>query len=316
MKNPAMKIISKSGDPNVAEVYVAEFRGRKKLLAEFVDARDPTLPRESKWVIIISTQFGCPAGCFMCDAGGSYFGDLTADEMFLQIDHIISSQKNTDPKKVSKLKIQFARMGEPALNDAVIHALEKLPSHLNAPGLIPCIATIAPSSAKKWFEKLIGLRHTLYKGRDFQLQFSINSTDESARTKLMPLPKLSFAEISKLTEQFHKKGTRKAGLNFALAKDVPVNAKAVAKHFDPAFTCVKLTPLNPTYRAAETGLQTALPPDAPEKAQKLCDEFRSLGFDVIVSIGDTRENEIGSNCGMVVRKIISPRVSCTPSQTP
>lgn len=299
-----MKIILKTGDPNLAEVYVAAFRGKEELLAEFVDARDPKLPRDSKWVIIISTQFGCPAGCPMCDAGGGYLGDLDSDEMFLQIDRVISSRKNIDPKKVSKLKIQFARMGEPALNSFVIVALEKLPNHLNSPGLIPCIATTAPLSAGKWFEELIGLRHSVYKGRDFQLQFSINSTDETARDKLMPLPKFSLAEISKLAERFYENGTRKIGLNFALAKDIPVEAKTIAKYFSPNSVCVKLTPLNPTYRSIETGLQTALPPDAPEEAEKLCNEFESLGFDVITSIGDTRENEIGSNCGMAVRKII------------
>ncbi|HPQ80813.1 MAG TPA: hypothetical protein PLZ86_03715, partial [bacterium] len=53
-------------------------------------------------------------------------------------------------------------------------------------------------------------------------------------------------------------------------------------------------------RSRETGLVTSLPPHAPEAASWLCEKFRSLGFDVILSIGDARENEVGSNCGMAI----------------
>ena len=33
------------------------------------DAVDPGTPRERKWVIMVSTQFGCAVGCPMCDVG-------------------------------------------------------------------------------------------------------------------------------------------------------------------------------------------------------------------------------------------------------
>ena len=79
--------------------------------------------------------------------------------------------------------------------------------------------------------------------------------------------------------------------------------RPTAAHFDPAYCCVKITPLNPTLRSRETGLATALPPETPQIADELCTEFTRYGFDVIVSIGDTRENEIGSNCGMAARRL-------------
>ena len=79
-----MKVISKHGDPQLAEVYVASFRGDDRLLAEFVDVCDPQVSYWDKWVVIISSQFGCPIACPMCDAGGEYLGDLTTEEILAQ----------------------------------------------------------------------------------------------------------------------------------------------------------------------------------------------------------------------------------------
>jgi len=298
-----MQIVSKHGDPNLAEVYVAKFRYDDRYMAEFVDARDPDRDPDYKWVIIVSTQFGCPVACTMCDAGGDYAGDLRAAEIFAQIDHVVKQHGSRRLGTVEKFKVQFARMGEPALNHAVLEVLRELPSRYRAPGLMPCIATTAPSNACKWFDGLIGVRHSVYAGRDFQLQISLNSTDEEARDRLMPYPKMTFETIVKLIDRFHIDGTRKVSLNFALTKDVPVDAGVIARHFDPGKTCIKITPLNPTGRSRETGLDTALPPEAPKECDRLCGELSGLGFDVIVSIGDVRENEIGSNCGMAVRRL-------------
>ncbi|MBN1283283.1 MAG: radical SAM protein [Proteobacteria bacterium] len=298
-----MEIISRQGDPNLAEVFVARFRDDAKLLAEFVDARDPERDPGYKWVIVVSSQFGCPIGCPMCDAGGDYRGDLTKEEILAQIDAVVARHPAARLRDAAKFKVQFARMGEPALNPAVLDALEVLPSRYLAPGLIPCIATMAPANAGEWFERLLAIRHGMYADGEFQLQISLNSTDGAARDRLMPWPKMSFASIAEYARQFHEAGTRKVALNFALTEGVPVDPGAIAGHFDPASACVKITPLNPTARSAETGLATALPPHAPEEAEKLCDELGRLGFDVILSIGDVRENEIGSNCGMAVRKL-------------
>jgi 23S rRNA (adenine2503-C2)-methyltransferase len=272
-------------------------------MAEFVDARDPDCDFDFKWVIIVSTQFGCPVACTMCDAGGDYVGDLRSEEILAQIDHVVQVHGSERLSSVEKFKVQFARMGEPALNPAVLEALRELPSRYKAPGLMPCVATTAPSNACKWFDGLIGVRHAVYAGRDFQLQISLNSTDEAARDRLMPYPKMSFETIAKLIDRFHIDGTRKVSLNFALTKDVPVDAQVIAEHFDPKKACIKITPLNPTIRSQETGLDTALPPEAPKDCERLCEELTGCGFDVILSIGDVRENEIGSNCGMAVRRL-------------
>jgi len=302
-----MEIISRQGDPNLAEVFVARFRGDENLLAEFVDARDPERDPYYKWVIVVSSQFGCPVACTMCDAGGGYRGDLTKQEILAQIDSVVARHPDARLRTAEKFKVQFARMGEPALNSAVLDALEELPGRYGAPGLMPCIATTAPANACRWFDRLKSVRAKSYADGEFQLQISINSTDETARDRLMPYPKMGFAYLREYIRQFHIEGTRKVALNFALTSGVPVDPEVIARHFDPASACIKITPLNPTERSRETGLDTALPPHAPEQMQGLCERLAELGFDVIVSIGDVRENEIGSNCGMAVRRLANRR---------
>lgn len=147
------------------------------------------------------------------------------------------------------------------------------------------------------------VRRGLYADREFQLQLSVNSTDEAHRDRLMPVPKLSLGELGSYARCFHAgMPGRKVALNFALTEGIAVDAEAIARHFDPTCCCVKVTPLNPTQRSAQTGLCTALPPEAPGRAQALCEALSARGFEVIVSIGDVRENAIGSNCGMAVRR--------------
>ncbi len=298
-----MEILSKQGDPNLAEIYVARFRNDDRFIAEFVDARDPTIPMDKKWVIIVSTQFGCPISCPMCDAGGYYQGDLDAGEMFAQIDCVVEKHGTVRLNSTDKFKVQFARMGEPALNPAVLDVLLELPNRYGAPGLIPCIATSAPRKANGWFEKLREIRHETYNGRPFQLQLSVNSTDEAHRDRLIPGKKMSLKELGDYASSFYQEGGRKVSLNFALTKGVPVEPTVISDFFDPNCTCIKITPLNPTARSEEAGLDTALLPHSSAYVSDLCEELIGRGFDVILSIGDVRENEIGSNCGMAVRRI-------------
>jgi len=65
---------------------------------------------------------------------------------------------------------------------------------------------------------------------------------------------------------------------------------------------IKITPLNPTYRAEENSLLTYVDPHSPLKSDDLLDNLRSAGYEVIVSIGEVEENLIGSNCGQFIRR--------------
>jgi 23S rRNA (adenine2503-C2)-methyltransferase len=295
-----MNILQVTGKPELARVYVASLRNDPTNLVEFVDACSPALgDRLKKWVIIISSQLGCPVNCLMCDAGGGFRGNLSSAEMLGQIKVVIDGN-GLDPNACAKFKVQFARMGEPALNPQVTTALRELSGLYS--GVIPCIATIGPKESRHWFSELLTVRDLFH---DFQLQFSVNSTDEVWRDVIMPYPKMSLGQLADYGQSFYRPGQRKAVLNFALQPGWPLDAVELRKKFDPKYFAVKLTPTNPTATGRENGLE--LNEDLGAITGKMEEKARDLeqqGFLVIRSIGELEENRIGSNCGQAVKSFV------------
>ncbi|MFH0799415.1 MAG: radical SAM protein [Pseudomonadota bacterium] len=302
-----MKIIASTGRDDLATVYIAEMGDSRRV--EFVESVQPPLPREKKWVLIISTMFGCPAGCLMCDAGGDYHGTLSREEIISQIDFLVDRRWAGRKVPCEKFKIQFARLGEPSLNPAVLDVLEELPDRYNAPGLMPSISTIAPAGGEAFFERLLSIKSRLYSEGRFQMQFSLHTTDESLRGKLMPVKKWSFENIAEYGDRFYSEGDRKIALNFALAKDAPVEPCILAEYFDPAKFLIKITPVNPTHTAAKNNISSLLDPQLPDADHPLARDLCAAGFEVIVSLGETEENLIGSNCGQYLRRHIESKDS-------
>lgn len=295
-----MRVLAEYGKEDLAKVYVASMRDDNRYLVEFVESLQPPIPREKKWVLIVSTLYGCPVGCKICDADGRYLGKLSTEEILEEIDCMIRKRFPDGRVPIPKFKIQFARMGEPSLNPNVLEVLENLPKIYNAPGLIPCISTIAPAGSEEFFERLLDIKSRLYPQGRFQLQFSINTTDDDKSHRLMPINRWSFAQISDYGKRFFKNGDRKIALNFAAIRDYPIDFRTVREYFDPEIFLIKLTPLNPTKKALENKLVSAIDPYSPQSAEEILEGFRSVGFDVILSIGEVEENGIGSNCGQFV----------------
>jgi 23S rRNA (adenine2503-C2)-methyltransferase len=293
-----LKVLASAGREDVAIVYMADVG--EKLYVEFVEAVQPPLPREKKWVLLVSTLLGCPAKCLMCDAGGYYQRKLSKGEIFSQIDFLIKKRFPNGKVPVEKFKIQFARIGEPSLNLNVLEVLEELPHRYNVPGLIPCISTIAPVGTDNFFERLLEIKKKKYPQGRFQLQFSIHTTDEKLRDKLIPVKKWDFAKISEYGEKFYERGGRKITLNFALSEGMPVKPEILLQYFDPEEYLIKITPINPTHKAMENKLFSYINPYHEEKDYQLVKNLRSFGYEVIVSIGEVEENYIGSNCGQYV----------------
>jgi 23S rRNA (adenine2503-C2)-methyltransferase len=307
-----MKIVAEYGDEELAKVYVARMRdddGSKKRLVEFVESVQPPIPREKKWVLIVSSMFGCPINCKMCDAGGNYSGALTKEEIISQVDYLVRRRFPDGAVPIPNFKIQFARMGEPSLNPAVIDAMESLPGAYRAPGLHVSLSTVAPDNKKAhdFFEKLIDVKRRHYPKGRFQLQFSIHTTDAEKRDELIPTRKWSFDDIASYAERFSSpdEGDKKVTLNFAPAAGYPIDAKVIREHFDPKMFVIKLTPLNPTVSSHEASLKSAIDPHEEETSAHFVDKFRKEGYDVILSIGELEENRIGSNCGQFIQRALA-----------
>ena len=291
-----MKIVARAGRPDLAMVYLAEDeRGR---CLEFVESLQPPFSREEKWVLIVSTLYGCPVRCPFCDAGSQYQGRVSADDLWKQIDFLVRSRYPEGRVPVKKFKIQFARLGEPAYNPAVLEVLAEMPRRLSIPGLLPSLSTVAPRGREVFFDQLLYLKRDLYP-ESFQLQFSLHSSDQACRDRLVPVRKWSFAEIAAYGERFFDRGGRKLTLNFALGRDIPLDAEELARHFSPEYFLVKITPVNPTVLAQRNRIGSALD-EEEDRAAVLEESLKKRGYQVIISIGERAENAIGSNCGQFV----------------
>ena len=299
-----MKLVSSSGNPELATVHVGQLEDGHMI--EFVESVQPPRTASEKWVNIISTMVGCPVGCKMCDAGGGYLRSLTAEEMREQLDALAAAKFSDGKRKTAMWKVQLARMGEPTLNPHVLEFLRDLASE-GHDNLVISLSTVGPSACAPFIQELKKVKEEGFRGR-FQLQFSIHSTDDEARRRLIPVKGLALPEIAALGRQFRGQGDRKITLNFIVMKDVPIDAERIARLFDPDNFLVKLTPLNPTYRAQYHKIQPGFDPENPDGVEKLISDFRARGFETILSIGELEENSIGSNCGQYVARMPGARV--------
>ena len=304
-----MKVLAYAGSEEVALVYVVEYAPQK--VVECVESLNPPVPREEKWVLLVSTMFGCPVGCQMCDAGGFYQGKLSKDEILEQIDFLVHKRYPDGVVPARNFKIQFARMGEPALNLSVLEVLDELPGRYQAAGLMPSLSTIAPHGSERFFARLLEIKQEKYSGGRFQFQYSLHTTDEKLRDQIIPVKKWDFNRLASYGEQFYQPGDRKITLNFALAQGTPLEPKVLLQYFDPARYLVKITPLNPTHHAVGNGLASYIDPQniPGSETSEVVQSLRQAGYQVIVSIGEVEENAIGSNCGQYVLRHIQAQAA-------
>jgi len=290
-----MKILGKSTIKGISSVYIAETENKDGLI-EFVDV-EPVIDekRIKKWVIILSTQIGCPASCIICDAGGSFLRNLSLYELIFQVNYLVRKRK-INTTDIEKLKIQFARMGEPSLNDAVIEAIVELKKLYD--NCIPCVSTIAPLGREKWFNELNELRDEFY---DFQMQFSIFTTDKKKRDEIIKFPIYDLDWISNFGEKFFRKGKRKIILNFPVNGEFPIDTDKINRIFSKESFIVKFTPINPTEKVKEQNILTKNYCNIVEdRIDEIICNLDKMGFDTIKSIGEMKENIVGSNCGQSV----------------
>lgn len=295
-----MKVIQKTGPSDLATVYIGENGKGQKV--EFVESIQPPFSRDQKWVLIISTMYGCPVGCSFCDAGVYYDGKLTYEDLLFQVDYLIRSRFPDKKVTSEKFKIQFSRMGEPSFNKNVLELLRDLPSLYDIPGFIPSLSTVAPHGTDRFFEELLTIKKELYP-QSFQFQFSIHSTDEAQRKSLIPVKKWDFMKMANYGKRFFDAGGKKVTLNFAISSKSIVATDILKKHFNPDLFLVKLTPVNPTFSAKKNKLDSQVDILGNGHSQ-LVQDLMSAGFEVIVSIGELEENLIGSNCGQYIQTML------------
>jgi 23S rRNA (adenine2503-C2)-methyltransferase len=191
-------------------------------------------------------------------------------------------------------------MGEPSFNHAVLDVLERFPEKYPVDNFVASLSSIAPHGTDRFFDRLLDIKKDLY-DKSFQLQFSLHSTDVEQRNKLMPVTKWSFGKMASYGEKFYSEGGKKLTLNFALGKDNILDARSLKEFFDPDIFLVKVTPVNPTFKARQNNIDSLIVRE--EKEYPVIDSLKEVGYDVILSIGEWEENEIGSNCGQYIKSL-------------
>jgi 23S rRNA (adenine2503-C2)-methyltransferase len=299
-----LEILKRREVPGIATVYLARPSAEPREPIEFVDAVDKGVPREEKWVLMLSTQSGCVVGCRICDAGNFPFsGNLPLETMLDQVRAALALRPEADPSRVRMLKIHFARIGEPSFNPAVIDCIEHLAAEGSIPGLVPSISTVAPDCkvCADFLDRLAGVKDRLFPVGRFQLQFSIMSTDPEARAALIPIRKWGLDRIADFGGRWFRPGDRKITLNFALASEIPFDAAVIEKCFSPERFLVKVTPVNPTRRADRNRLTTVWY-EPPGRVVSIREDLERRGFSVILNASWPEEVEGRASCGQLAEE--------------
>lgn len=267
-------------------------------------------PLTEKWVVTISTQYGCSMGCRFCDVPKVGPGrNATRHDMLEQV--WVALNQHPDIKGTKRLNIHFARMGEPTWNSAVLTAAVDMKTmvrrHFGHSVLIhPVVSTMMPAANQNGqnLEAFLCdwcriIKNEIYDG-DAGLQISVNSTDDEQRKYLFGGNSLTLGQIAAIADRLPKPKGRKYTLNFALADDSIIEGKVLASLFDPERWICKITPLHRTSSAEENGIRTTGGYEAFTPYKAVEDDLKAHGFDVIVFVPSYDEDDGLITCGNAI----------------
>lgn len=258
------------------------------------------LPLEEKWVITISTQYGCSMGCSFCDVPKVGPGkNATEKDLVRQV--LTGIKLHPEVKYTKRLNIHFARMGEPTWNPNVLDATKWIKEHLdNEYHIHPVVSTMMPRK-NEWLKTFIHtwmrIKNRLLKG-NAGLQLSINSTCEQERTKMFNNNACSLEHIAKIMEGIIPNG-RKITLNFAIA-NYEIQPNILLKYFSPDDFLIKLTPMHKTTEALKNNIKTQGDYTQYYPYRDYEKSLRGAGYDVIVFIASWEEDASRITCGNAI----------------
>jgi 23S rRNA (adenine2503-C2)-methyltransferase len=273
-------------------------------------ANGDCMPLSEKWVITLSTQYGCPQKCTFCDVpkipfkGNASFEDLKK-QLYKAIDLF------PDVHYTDRLNIHYARMGEPILNPAVFEFTEWLNSNkmqfqretgLSVEVIHPVLTTSLPRRFKGLEDRL---HHWMWiKNNDMRgqagLQISINSTDEGQRQKMFGGEAITLQDFSAMADDFKDPLGRKYCLNFAYASDFEVDASKLIRLFSPEKFMCKITPIHNNTACRANNIETLEGYTSYTPYKQVEKDLKEAGFDVLVFIPSIDEEDGLVTCGNLV----------------
>jgi 23S rRNA (adenine2503-C2)-methyltransferase len=306
---------------NLEFLSVGDYGKANNIKARFLGLHDdihgvehgPMMPLSEKWVVTISTQYGCSMGCTFCDVpmvgrgANATYGDLIA-----QVEAAVAL--HPEITYTDRLNLHFARMGEPTFNLAVLDAAWTLADRFGELGwgYHPVVSTMMPRRNKNldlFLRDWLTLKRALLGNAGLQL--SINTTDDAERDRLFGGESLPLATISAMLKDAAVVG-RKIALNFALA-GAPIDADRLRSLFDPERFMCKITPMHKTAAADSNGLDVG---DSYRNFHPYAEHEQALvdaGFDVIVFVPSEEEDLGRITCGNAILSGSLPEVPYTDS---
>jgi len=259
-----------------------------------------TMPLEEKWVITISTQYGCSMHCAFCDVPNVGPGkNATERDLINQV--LTGIKLHPEVEYSKRMNIHFARMGEPTWNPYVLDTTKWLKTHIDPEYHIhPVVSTMMPRNniwLKTFVHDWMRIKNRLLKG-EAGLQLSINSTDEEERERMFSGNACSLEEIAGIMGGIVPNG-RKITLNFAVA-DYAVDEKVLRKYFSPEDYICKLTPMHKTKKALENNIKTAEDYTTYTPYKRLESRLKNAGYDVLVFIASEEEDLGRITCGNAI----------------
>jgi 23S rRNA (adenine2503-C2)-methyltransferase len=259
-----------------------------------------TMPLTEKWVLTVSTQYGCSMRCNFCDVPkvgpgiNATFNDLTG-----QI--LTGIQLHPEIKTTKRLNIHFARMGEPSWNPNVLDCAKWLKEHLDAEYHVhPVVSTMMPRK-NEWLKTFIHtwmrIKNRVYNG-EAGLQLSINSTNEDERSEMFSGNCCTLLEIADIMKGIVPTG-RKITLNFAVA-NYTVNPDVLLRYFLPEWYIIKLTPMHKTNEAIKKGIKTEGDYTTIKPYKNIEKQLKDVGYDVLVFIASNEEDSSKITCGNAI----------------
>lgn len=297
---------------NLEFVSLGDYGKSKNIKADFLGLNDDIngvphgdlLPLSEKWVITISSQYGCSMNCSFCDVPKVGRGiNATINDLINQVKNALSIHPEINVTE--RLNLHYARMGEPTWNLNVINSAYYLKSffELKKWGFHPVVSTMMPKNNNKLFlflEQWLDFKN--FCNGNAGLQISINTTDEVVRSKTMPcamsLESISNMFFDLLSYREDLKG-RKITLNFALTNS-EINANKLRELFNPKYFLCKITPMHNTEAVIKQGMITDNGYDYFYPYKDVEESLKQAGFDVLVFIPSKEEDSSKITCGNAI----------------
>ena len=268
----------------------------------------PCMPMSEKWVITLSTQYGCPMKCKFCVCPQIPFnGNASVDDLMKQLESAL--RLFPDVKYTERLNIHFARMGEPIFNPSVFSFTKNLSKSyiqdvlgIRTEVIHPVLTTSLPKNFNRLKECILDwcdIKNNIYNGQA-GLQFSINSTNEAQREDMFSGMAISLDEFSAIAKDMPRPLGRKYCLNFAYATGYEVDAQRLKDLFDPDMFMVKITPIHNNSVCRENKIETIDGYTSYIPYQQIEEELKAAGFDVLVFVPSMDEEDGLVTCGNAV----------------